>query len=96
MCYRVSAVSYTHLDVYKRQDWKRMGTVMSAITTAVSWSTGSKIFPWTSTTRLWHRREALIMRIDVYKRQPDYLGSGETVIPAELKYVEVKIGRAHV
>lgn len=44
-------------------DWKRMETVMSTIITAVRWSTGSKIFPWTSTTRLWHRREALIMRM---------------------------------
>ena len=44
-------------------DWKRMGTVMSAITTAANWSTGSKIFPWTSTTRHWHHREELIMRM---------------------------------
>ena len=43
--------------------WKRMGTVMSAITTVVNWSTGSKIFLWTSTTRHWHRREELIMRM---------------------------------
>lgn len=43
--------------------WKRMGTVMSAIITAVSWSTDLKIFPWTSTTRHWHRREELIMRM---------------------------------
>ena len=52
--------SVDHGDIYGR---KRMGTVMSAITTAVSWSIKLKIFPWTSTTRYWHRREELIMRM---------------------------------
>ena len=61
------AASVDHGDIYGRMCFllglEEDGTVMSAITTVVNWSTGSKIFLWTSTTRHWHRREELIMRM---------------------------------
>ena len=61
------AASVDHGDIYGRMCFllglEEDGNSYVLITTVVNWSTGSKIFLWTSTTRHWHRREELIMRM---------------------------------